>query len=709
MIFKGEISRFNALDLLMFLINLGKEGLLTVSGENESLRISIKDGFFVDAYSDQADDKTLRALFYKRMINKEQFRHVRHVKRETKMPTRQILEELRLFPLSKAQRILENSVREVLFQLLLCESGQFHFADILADEDSADIRLDCQGTALEMATWVDEWKAIVQSLNGLDRAVVTTGSGNASKDVTFPERLLMNLADGRKTVEQIVKLAPFASCRALKVVHKLLSRGCLQLGHGAHETALARISPDSDSLFAHFKRTFRKIILSKDLQAKVSEFMAFCQDHFDGTLVMKTKDYKITGCTVFYRDKEGQMTRKEIKDPHGRIDDDPVFLWVYRSGMAFSGKVFSNNLTRIIKDLPTTGECGVMSVTKDDGQVTLVYVVSDKEDEGITAFHYLELLSWLIKSPKEMAQWKVTPQPKAFKPYPQEQGPKPLSDSLSGDKLALLVKSIEDLPAMPHIITRIHQILSDPDSSMWQLTPVLAQDQSLVAEIIRVSNSALYGSDQRISNLNLALTRLGAKTIRSIVVTASTRSFFSINQTTSGTWSRPLWQHSKECAIASRRVAERVGYHDPEEAFVGGLLHDIGKLVLLLILPEEYARIRKRQAASKTISIRAENHVLGFDHTSIGELLMKKWKMPESLTTCVRHHHPHDVGQPGMLSFIVAYGDYLSHLHGSDAEEIQDEGMDVEGIMENLNLSDEQIQDLHDVVIGDFRCADVFD
>lgn len=694
----------------MFLINLGKEGLLTVSRENESLRTGIKDGFFVDAYSDQADDKTLRALFYKKMVDKEQFRHVRQVKRETKMPTRQILEELRLFPLSKAQRILENGVREVLFQLLLCESGQFHFADILADEDSANIRLDCQGTALEMATWVDEWKAVVQSLGALDRVVVTTSSGNASKGVTFPERLVMNLADGRKTIEQIVKLAPFTSCQALKVVHKLLSKGFLQLGHGGHETALARISPDSDSLFAHFKRTFRKIILSKDLQAKISEFIAFCKDHFDGTLVMKTKDYKITGCSVLYRDEQGHMTHKEIKNPQGRIDDDPVFLWVYRSGMAFSGKVFSNSITKKIMGLPTAGECGVMSLTKDDGHATLVYVVSAKEDAGITSFHYLELLSWLIKSPKEMTQWKAPPQPRALKPYPQEQGPKPVSDSPSHDKLALLVKNIEDLPAMPHIITRIHQILSDPDSSMWELTPVLAQDQSLVAEIIRVSNSALYGGDQRISNLNLALTRLGAKTIRSIVVTASTRSFFSINQTTSGTWSRPLWQHSKECAIASRRVAERVGYNDPEEAFVGGLLHDIGKLVLLLTLPDEYAQIRKKQVASKTISIRAEHHVLGFDHTRIGELLMKKWKMPESLTTCVRYHHqPQDIEKPGILSAIIAYGDHLSHLHGSQAEETQDEAMAVENMVENLGLSDQQIQHLDDVVIGDFRCADVFD
>jgi hypothetical protein len=261
---KGEISRFNTTDLLVFLINLGKEGVLTVSREEESLRISIKGGRFVDAYSDQADEKTLRALFYKKMVTKEQFRHIRQVKRETKMPTRQILKELKLFPLSKAKKVFEESVREVLFQLLLSKNGRFHFADIRMEEDSADVQLECHGTALEIATWVDEWKATVRSVGGLDRVLASPPSGLTSRDATFAERLVMNPADGRKTIEQIVKLAPFPTCRALKVVDRLLSKGLLELGHGERRKALHKAGPDSDRLFGGFKQTFKKIILSKD-------------------------------------------------------------------------------------------------------------------------------------------------------------------------------------------------------------------------------------------------------------------------------------------------------------------------------------------------------------------------------------------------------------------------------------------------------------
>jgi hypothetical protein len=87
---------------------------------------------------------------------------------------------------------------------------------------------------------------------------------------------------------------------------------------------------------------------------------------------------------------------------------------------------------------------------------------------------------------------------------------------------------------------------------------------------------------------------------------------------------------------------------------------------------------------------------------------MKKWKMPETLTSCVRYHHESQK-TTNPLSFIIAYGDYLSHLHGSQGEEIDDGSMDVDTMVANLALPDQQSQDLYDVVIGDFKWADVFD
>jgi len=710
MIFKGEISKLNALDLLMFLINFGKEGLLTVTRENQSFRIAIKDGAFVDAHSDPADEKILWELTYKKMIDKDRFKYIRQVKRETKMPVRQILENLDLFPLSKVRKVLENGIKETLFQILICKTGQFHFADILADQDTANVSLDCQRMALEMATWVDEWNNMVQSINSLDLVLTKTSSGKQSKGLDDIERIVLNLVDGKRTIQQVISYTPFPSYIALKIVYKFITDESLVSRARDQKTSPTDVTADSESLFVAFKETFKKILQNKGIKLRMSKLIDFCRIHFDYTLIIKAKDYRMIHCILFYRDTLGQIRRKEIKNLRSRIDEDPVFLWVYDSGMVFLGKVFSTNLNRDVKDLPTAGECGVMLINKQKRLATLVYVASSREDGGINPFHYLELLSWLINSPKEISQLELTPQKRAASPSSQEPSPKSVPSDISRAKLELLIKNIDDLPPMPHNITQIHALLSDPNSSMSDLTPVLSQDQSLVIEILKVSNSVLYGGNQEITNLKLALTRLGGKTILSIVVTASTRSYFAIRKGAIGSLSRPLWQHSKESALAARRVAEKVRYHDPEEAFVGGLLHDIGKLVLLLGLPKDYDSIRKRLISSKMISIDAEKEVLGFDHTKIGSLLMRKWKMPEPLKTCVQYHHQlQGTHEPDMLSYVVAYGDLLSHLHGFQTEESQAEKtVNLDHILEHLKLSDRAIGRLTELVIKDFQSADIF-
>jgi putative nucleotidyltransferase with HDIG domain len=254
-------------------------------------------------------------------------------------------------------------------------------------------------------------------------------------------------------------------------------------------------------------------------------------------------------------------------------------------------------------------------------------------------------------------------------------------------------------------------MLADSNRSMPEVSAVLAEDQAMVARILKVSNSPLYRSGEEIRTLRHALTRLGVKTIRNLVLSASTRSMFPMAHTTLGMWSRALWQHAKECALCARAVARAIGYSDPEEAFAGGMLHDLGKLIILLNHADAYRQIRKKQFSKNQSSVEAEQSVLGFDHTVAGEMLMKKWQMPPILRACVRYHHQsEEVEEFQQVVRIVSYGNHLSNLHGvseSAATEKRTEVLERE--RQFLGIDTENAEIIESTIIADLKQSDVFD
>ena len=265
---------------------------------------------------------------------------------------------------------------------------------------------------------------------------------------------------------------------------------------------------------------------------------------------------------------------------------------------------------------------------------------------------------------------------------------------------------------MPYIVNKALDLLSDPESDTKDLVNLLIEDQSLVARLIQVSNSVLYLRGEKAKTVSQTITKLGSKVVRSILLAASTRTLFPMDQTSVGIWGQALWQHSKECGLASRRVAEFIHFSDPEEAFVGGVLHDIGKVFILLNYPEEFGLIKKRQVHDKVLSTNAEVEFLGFDHIKVGLLFMEKWKMPQSLQECVQYHHDLcSLKNFNSLAPIIAYGDYLSHMYGAQADTMPqgENGVDVESIQNHLNLSNESVTALHEAVISDLSQSDFLD
>jgi len=237
-----------------------------------------------------------------------------------------------------------------------------------------------------------------------------------------------------------------------------------------------------------------------------------------------------------------------------------------------------------------------------------------------------------------------------------------LPDDIGLDRMTRIINLTEELPPMPQVASKAMEIMNDPESSMEELTAVLNEDQSLLAMIIKVSNSALYSSSQSISTLQGAVAKLGITIIHSLVLSAAASSLFPERDKEIDQLSTKLWHHSQACGLAARIIASTINYPAPEEAFVGGLLHDIGRLAILIHYPEQYKEIDKKLGQSDSNHIALELQLLDFDHTSIGQLLAAKWHLPDLLQSCIEQHHaPLEASEScRQLTAIVALADYLS-------------------------------------------------
>lgn len=711
MIFKGDLRQFHPMDALMFLSHLDINGMLSVKLEDKLLSLSFKDGFLVDAYSQIGDDKILRTIIFRKLITEDQFKRVLQIKHETGMPVRQILDNLNYFPLSRIKEVLESSIKEVLLEFFLLENGQFQFTDVLVDTDGAQTSFTVQNIALEITSQSDEWRDFETSNISLDRGLEIIKLPKKDKDVLDIEKMILRLVEKNVSIRQVLQQLPAASYTGLKAMERFLSDGTCKLAPLKTEEINHGVISDSDRLFFAFRRAFKALVSTEDTFEKLRVMLSFCKDYFNNILILKVRETQIFEYILFTIDKKEGIQKKTIRKSLGKIDQELVFHAVDQSGVGFFGKVFPSKIISEIMPLFETGECAVIPVDNKSKLSLLVYVSTKKAAGDSNPLHYLELLSWLVSPSKEETGAHLNQPPPALK----DVAAGCVSDNdarltMPPNNMDDLVNKIEELPPLPSVASQIIRLLSDPNSSPEELETLIGQDQALVAKLIKVSNSVLFAGYQKVASLQRALTRLGVRTVKNLVLAASAHNFFPQNNSRIGIWSQILWHHSVECGMAARRIAMRVGYNDPEEAFVGGVVHDIGKLVIMLKLSDKFQQIQKLKEKNNLADIEIEKQVIGYDHQAIGEILLKKWNMPATIQTCVRYHHNgHTEGQSHTIALIVGYGNYLSHRHGFHAKPgPSDCDTDNPPHLQLLKITPEINADIIENVKADFQNTDLF-
>jgi len=226
-----------------------------------------------------------------------------------------------------------------------------------------------------------------------------------------------------------------------------------------------------------------------------------------------------------------------------------------------------------------------------------------------------------------------------------------------------LLRQAEGLISFPEVCIRINAMVDDPGVSATDIGKVIQQDPALTARLLRIANSPLYGFASRIDTVSRAVTVLGGKEIRDLAFATSAIRAFNV---------RPglevieeLWVHNIYCAIACRKLAESSTRGRAESTFIAGLLHDIGRLLFISLLPEDSAeKIQQLSATGHGESnlCLAEREVVGFDHAEAGGELIRQWSLPDSLHECVRYHHdPAKADRHPLEVAIVHLADCVAH------------------------------------------------
>ncbi|WLT31274.1 HDOD domain-containing protein [Geothrix sp. PMB-07] len=200
-----------------------------------------------------------------------------------------------------------------------------------------------------------------------------------------------------------------------------------------------------------------------------------------------------------------------------------------------------------------------------------------------------------------------------------------------------LIQNLGDLPPLPQVATRVIRLSANADTSSDALQTLIGTDQALSAQLLKVANSAMFGRVREVTTLTQAILTLGFSAARSVVLAASVKNLFSRGP--AGVQERLLWEHALVTGLTGSALCQAVGQSGAEEAFLAGLMHDIGKCVLALKFPEGYSALLHRIQGEETEGIGLELDTFGFDHTMVGEALLRSWNIGESIQSVVRWHH----------------------------------------------------------------------
>ncbi|MCW7753243.1 HDOD domain-containing protein [Desulfobotulus sp. H1] len=203
--------------------------------------------------------------------------------------------------------------------------------------------------------------------------------------------------------------------------------------------------------------------------------------------------------------------------------------------------------------------------------------------------------------------------------------------------LTELMEAAEKLPSLPGVVLTVNSMLQDPDTHTQDLSRMIAKDIALVTRILKLVNSAFFGLRSRVGSIPDAVSLLGFDTLHRITLALSIVDMLKPSRKNQGEW---LWQHSIRTAVFSEYLANKTKICNGDNAFVAGLLHDMGLIVLARCMPGLFLRLeREAKNLDKPFYIMESSVIPGFSHASLGAAMARKWQLPPALAEAIFYHH----------------------------------------------------------------------
>ena len=223
-----------------------------------------------------------------------------------------------------------------------------------------------------------------------------------------------------------------------------------------------------------------------------------------------------------------------------------------------------------------------------------------------------------------------------------------MATNISGYTMALtpqiLVNKSLNLVSSTETYAQLDALICDPDSSIEDMAAVINTDPALVSRLLKIVNSSFYGLPSKIDTISRAITIVGIRELRTLVLATSVINSFRGIPSSLVNMDK-FWRHSLACAIAARLIAEETKQPEPEQFFIAGLLHNIGSLVLYQSLPEMALEAMRSASHDNESLYDAETRIIGFHHGEVGAVLIENWGLPDQLA-CVARYQQYPLHAP---------------------------------------------------------------
>lgn len=270
-----------------------------------------------------------------------------------------------------------------------------------------------------------------------------------------------------------------------------------------------------------------------------------------------------------------------------------------------------------------------------------------------------------------------------------------LKDLLGNDSLKHVISQMQSLPSLPSLYSEIMNELQSPDTSLDKIGRIISKDLGMTAKILHLVNSAFFGIPRHISSPDQAVSLLGLDTIKALVLTVGVFSKFD-NTKVPGFSIKALWTHSIKIGASAKEIAkaENIDKTFIDDAYMAGLLHDVGKLVLSTTLGDPYKKAIELAQKQKIPLCDAEQNIIGTTHAEVGAYLLGLWGLPNSIIEAVAFHHRPQSLPGGKFNTIAAvhfanaleYEGNLNSLSNTPNDRLNEEYLNLLGLAEHLSV-----------------------